>query len=88
MWRSKLEKSKLCRQLLVLNQICTACLAVIAESKLIQPFNIFALLLAKSVFAEAMRGKNWQLKVLEIKSLGNYHLFKSFGQPETPKPLS
>ena len=36
------------------NQIWTpACLAVVAESKLIQTFNIFAPLLAKSMFAKA-----------------------------------
>ena len=72
--KKKVGKSK---TVLVVNfQFCTACLAVIAKSKLIQTFNIFTQLLAKCVFVEAMWGKNWQLKVLEIITL-----FKSFGQP-------
>ena len=75
--KKEVAESKTIKTMLRANfQFCTACLAVIAKNKLIQTFNIFTQLLAKSVFVEAMRGKNWQLKVLEIITL-----FKSFGQP-------
>ena len=57
-----------------------ACLAVIGKSKLIQTFNIFALLLARSMFVKA--GQK-----LAIKSFENDHLFKKFCLDRDTKTL-